>query len=106
VFAKPNQSNGSESKDWLTILCIPQQSTKTSYSCTAPTRHPLGSAKIFTGRSKPISSQPDSYQAAVWQAAMLGILGGATAAVTLIEAFARACNLNRSFIARVIVAKC
>jgi hypothetical protein len=36
---------------------------------------------------------------------MLGILGGATAAVTLIEAFARACNLNRAFVARVIVAK-
>ena len=28
----------------------------------------------------------------VWRAAMLGMLGGAVAAVTLIEAFARACN--------------
>jgi hypothetical protein len=28
----------------------------------------------------------------VWQAAMLGMLGGAVAAVTLIEAFSRACN--------------
>jgi hypothetical protein len=28
----------------------------------------------------------------VWRAAMLGVLGGAIAAVTLIEAFARACN--------------
>ena len=28
----------------------------------------------------------------VWGAAMLGMLGGAVAAVTLIEAFARACN--------------
>jgi hypothetical protein len=28
----------------------------------------------------------------IWQAAMLGMLGGAVAAVTLIEAFARACN--------------
>ena len=28
----------------------------------------------------------------VWQAAMLGMLGGAVAAVTLIEAFAQACN--------------
>jgi hypothetical protein len=28
----------------------------------------------------------------VWQAAMLGMLGGAVAAVTLIEAFARSCN--------------
>ena len=27
----------------------------------------------------------------VWRAAMLGMLGGAVAAVTLIEAFARAC---------------
>jgi hypothetical protein len=27
-----------------------------------------------------------------WRAAMLGMLGGAVAAVTLIEAFARACN--------------
>jgi hypothetical protein len=28
----------------------------------------------------------------VWRAAMLGMLGGAVAAVTLIEALARACN--------------
>jgi hypothetical protein len=28
----------------------------------------------------------------VWRAAMLGMLRGAVAAVTLIEAFARACN--------------
>ena len=28
----------------------------------------------------------------VWRAAMLGMLGGAVAAVTLIEAFSRACN--------------
>jgi hypothetical protein len=28
----------------------------------------------------------------VWRAAMFGMLGGAVAAVTLIEAFARACN--------------
>jgi hypothetical protein len=28
----------------------------------------------------------------VWRAAMLGMVGGAVAAVTLIEAFARACN--------------
>jgi hypothetical protein len=28
----------------------------------------------------------------VWRAAMLGMLGGAVAAVTLIETFARACN--------------
>ena len=28
----------------------------------------------------------------VWRAAMLGMLGGAVAAVTLIEAFARACR--------------
>ena len=28
----------------------------------------------------------------VWQAAMLGMIGGSVAAVTLIEAFARACN--------------
>ena len=28
----------------------------------------------------------------VWQAAILGIVGGVTAAVTLIEAFARTCN--------------
>jgi hypothetical protein len=28
----------------------------------------------------------------VWRAAMLGMLGGAVAAVILIEAFARACN--------------
>jgi hypothetical protein len=28
----------------------------------------------------------------VWQAAMLGMIGGAVAAVTLIEASARACN--------------
>jgi hypothetical protein len=28
----------------------------------------------------------------VWRAAMLGMIGGAVAAVTLIEAFARACN--------------
>jgi hypothetical protein len=28
----------------------------------------------------------------VWQAALMGLLGGAVAAVTLIEAFARACN--------------
>ncbi len=28
----------------------------------------------------------------VWRAAMLGMLGGAVAAVTLIEAFARSCN--------------
>ena len=28
----------------------------------------------------------------VWRAAMLGTLGGAVAVVTLIEAFARACN--------------
>jgi len=28
----------------------------------------------------------------VWRAAMLGMLGGAVAAVTLIETFARSCN--------------
>jgi hypothetical protein len=28
----------------------------------------------------------------VWRAAMLGMLGGAVAAVTLVEAFARACH--------------
>ena len=28
----------------------------------------------------------------VWRAAMLGMIGGAVAAVTLIEAFSRACN--------------
>ena len=28
----------------------------------------------------------------VWRAAMLGMIGGAVAAVTLIEGFARACN--------------
>jgi uncharacterized membrane protein HdeD (DUF308 family) len=28
----------------------------------------------------------------VWQAALMGMIGGAVAAVTLIEAFARACN--------------
>jgi hypothetical protein len=28
----------------------------------------------------------------VWRAAMLGMIGGAVAAVTLVEAFARACN--------------
>jgi hypothetical protein len=28
----------------------------------------------------------------VWRAAMLGMLGGAVAAVTLIEAFSRSCN--------------
>ena len=28
----------------------------------------------------------------VWRAAMLGMLGGAVAAVTLIEAFARSCR--------------
>jgi hypothetical protein len=28
----------------------------------------------------------------VWRAAMAGMIGGAVAAVTLIEAFARACN--------------
>jgi hypothetical protein len=28
----------------------------------------------------------------VWQAAILGIIGGATAAMMLIEAFARVCN--------------
>jgi hypothetical protein len=32
----------------------------------------------------------------VWRAAMLGMLGGAIAAVTLIEAFARSCLCNDS----------
>jgi hypothetical protein len=66
---------------------------KTSYFCALPNHHPVGLAKIFTRLSMlTILPKPNSRKRRVWQAAMLGMIGGAVAAVSLIEAFAKACN--------------
>jgi hypothetical protein len=46
----------------------------------------------MTERARRLSEPQLDQISEVWRAAMLGMLGGAVAAVTLIEAFARACN--------------
>jgi hypothetical protein len=62
---------------------------KTSYRCAKPIKSVATSTAFRTNSTSSRCNSRNCLRNEVWRAAMLGLLGGTVAAVTLIEAFAR-----------------